>query len=91
MFVINGTRQPGCSYKLPDTCFVYVAEGAKKTETYLFCMSVGVCLGPCTKEPYVEGDSKTVRKILSNAAYVKKTEFLICLRGGPLMYIGIYK
>ena len=70
---------------------MYVAEGARKTETYLFCMSDGVCLGPCTKEPYVEGDSKALRKTLSKAASVKKEECLICLRGGPLMHIGIYK
>ena len=45
---------------------------ASMSQTYLFCMSDGVCLAPCTKEPYVEGDRKTARKTSRNGTCVKK-------------------
>ena len=60
------------------------------SQTYLFCMSDGVGLELCTKELYVEGSKKTVRKTIRNGTCGKKTELLICFRCGPLMLIGIY-
>ena len=60
------------------------------SQTYLFGMSDGVGLELCTKEPYVEGSKKTVRKTIRNGTCGKKRELLICCRCGPLMLIGIY-
>ena len=61
-----------------------------KSQIYPFCMSNGVGLELCTKELYVEGSKKTVRKTIRNGTCGKKTELLICFRCGPLMLIGIY-
>ena len=43
------------------------------SHSYLFCISDVVCLEPCTKDPYVEGDRKTVRSSTIKRHFRQKT------------------
>ena len=45
---------------------------ASMSQTYLFCMSDGVCLAPCTKEPYVEADKNGTKNFKKRYLCEKK-------------------
>ena len=45
-------------------------------------------LEPCTKEPYVEGDKKTVRSNTKKRDFREKTELLANVASIFLLYVG---
>ena len=62
---------------------------APMSQTYLFCMSDVVCLAPCTKEPYVEGDRKTIRNNTQKRHWVTTLELSGTIPSTTLSYWSI--